>query len=98
MESREVTQQQLVLEYYFYQSLGVLKGKSPVGFLPRIYYFGPVTGSKWHGLVMELLGPSLKDMRTIVNDYSIQTICLMTYQVGRANRCHFITLYFTNTN
>ena len=57
LEKREAPQPQLQLEYYYYRSLG------PVRFIPKVHYFGPCPGDAWHGLVMDLLGPSLLGMR-----------------------------------
>ncbi|KAJ6216670.1 hypothetical protein RDWZM_007827 [Blomia tropicalis] len=56
LEKKGVPQPQLHLEFGFYRSLGLIR------FIPKIYYFGICGNQVWHGMVMELLGPSLLAM------------------------------------
>ena len=81
LEKMDVPQPQLALECLYYECLGAFKSEDgPMRFLPKIYYFGRCP--EWHGLVMELLGPSLLGMRDkVVGKYSIQTATLIMYQL-----------------
>ena len=74
MESRNVQQPQLHLEFGFYRALG-----SP-RFIPKVHYIGQV--ADWSALVMDLLGPSLLAMNTKCdNTFSISTTTKLMIQL-----------------
>ena len=77
LEQVGAPQPQLFLEFGFYKVLGRAR------FIPRILSFGPVgPGGKWNALVMELLGPSLREMNERCNNsFTILTIVQLAIQL-----------------
>ncbi|KAI1294935.1 Casein kinase I isoform gamma-1 [Halotydeus destructor] len=74
LELRDIPHQQLPLEYMFYKLLGVATG------IPKMLYFGP--SETYHALVLELLGPSLDDLYTILNNkFSYKTTIQIAIQL-----------------
>merc|ERR1712223_282974 len=66
----------LYLEYEFYKMLGNHEG------IPETYIFDSFNDNKYNALVMELLGPSLEDLKNSHNGtFSLKTIILIAVQV-----------------
>ncbi|XP_054156984.1 casein kinase I-like [Oppia nitens] len=78
-EKTSVEKPQLVLEFPFFKKLKA--DRSPQKGIPRLYYFGPC-GDNWSALVMDLLGPSLEDVKeTVGGKYSLRTTLLLAIQL-----------------
>ena len=66
----------LKIENKFYKRLSPHEG------LPNVYYFGPANVDKYHGLVLELLGPNLEELFNLCDrKFSVKTVCMLAIQL-----------------
>ena len=79
LESVEVPEKQLLLEWNFYRALDCLTPNSPLGF-PRCHSFTKV--DKYSALVMEWLGPTLENKFQSCNQqFTFKTVCQLARQL-----------------
>lgn len=66
----------LKMEHKFYKRLVPHEG------LPNIYHYGPANMDKYHGLVMDLLGPNLEELFNLCDrQFSPKTVCMIAIQL-----------------
>ncbi|XP_054163475.1 casein kinase I-like [Oppia nitens] len=90
LEARSSPTPTLPLEFSFYKILKQSKG------VPKIYYFGKC--DIWSALVMDLLGPSLKDVFEKCDKFSIRTTTQLAIQlIGILEDFHGHRLVYRDT-